>query len=406
MSSFYAELTVGGQSPYPLRQCQFEFTQATDQRGRAAAKVRHGLLHLTLDVPEDDQLLDWANTVHKPLAGHVTFFEDDHRTARETLSFAAGQCVSYHESFVAGDREAGAYVCQLIITSAGLSLTPGGPAAAFVAPAARDSAAPIATAAPAALPAATSPVAPWHDELTTLMGPTVDVPTAVAAWVAGGLSEPKLQAAFQGATDKKLVFERLQDAKKGIYQQRVVIDDYDNIPGISNAPYVANGLAADTIPATLFGVADSDYDLPMVNAPTFTNSAVLVELKPGDKLYRVTNDPTISKYAKTGGYWTRTPPTQLADVISGTAVMPEWNNFQKVYELTVPAHDPTSTLPKMYAWEGPTAAQPVSGIYPEKKHNGYSLLGGDPQVFLTENITHHDDFADHIKDITSTHKSW
>jgi len=99
---------VGGQSLYRLRQCQFAFTQATDPRGRAAAKVRHGLLHLTLDVPDDDQLLDWANTVHKTLAGHVTFFEDDHRTARETPSFAAGQCVSYQETFVAGDGQAGA----------------------------------------------------------------------------------------------------------------------------------------------------------------------------------------------------------------------------------------------------------------------------------------------------------
>jgi hypothetical protein len=78
--------------------------------------VRHGLLHLTLDVPTDDQLLDWANTAYKPLAGHVTFFEDDRQTARETVSFATGQCVSYQEFFVAGDGEAGAYVCQLLIT--------------------------------------------------------------------------------------------------------------------------------------------------------------------------------------------------------------------------------------------------------------------------------------------------
>jgi hypothetical protein len=40
-------------------------------------------------------LLDWANTVHKTLAGYVTFFEDDRRRARETVRFAAGQCVSY-----------------------------------------------------------------------------------------------------------------------------------------------------------------------------------------------------------------------------------------------------------------------------------------------------------------------
>jgi hypothetical protein len=145
MSSFYAQLTVDGQPPYPLRQCQFEFTQVTDQRGRAAAKVRHGLLHLTLDVPTDDQLLDWANTVHKPLSGHLTFFEDDRRTARETVSFAAGQCVSYQETFVAGDGEAGAYVCQLLITSAELTLAPGGAPQPFVAPAAREHGVPTLT---------------------------------------------------------------------------------------------------------------------------------------------------------------------------------------------------------------------------------------------------------------------
>jgi hypothetical protein len=92
----------------PVRQCQFEFAQATDPRGRVQAKVRHGLLHLTLDVPDTDLLLAWAHTAHKPLGGHVTFFEPDQRTARETLSFAAGQCVSYHETFVAGNGEAGA----------------------------------------------------------------------------------------------------------------------------------------------------------------------------------------------------------------------------------------------------------------------------------------------------------
>jgi hypothetical protein len=50
MSSFYAELEIAG-STYPLRKCQFEFEQATNGRGRVVAKVRHGQLHLTLDVP-------------------------------------------------------------------------------------------------------------------------------------------------------------------------------------------------------------------------------------------------------------------------------------------------------------------------------------------------------------------
>lgn len=146
MSSFYAELEVAGNT-YPLRQCQFEFEQATDPRGRVVAKVRHGQLHLTLDVPHNDLLLDWANTAHKLLAGHITFFDTGRRTARETVSFTAGQCVSYQESFTAGDAGEGAYVCQLIIATAEkLVLAPGGPAGAFVAPAAREHAAPVLAA--------------------------------------------------------------------------------------------------------------------------------------------------------------------------------------------------------------------------------------------------------------------
>jgi hypothetical protein len=378
--------------------------------------VRHGLLHLTLDVPTDDQLLDWANTVHKTLAGHVTFFEDDRRTARETVSFAAGQCVSYQESFVAGDAEVGAYVCQLIITSDGLSLAPGGAAPAFMAPAARDYATSAAAAPVAAtLPTTASPPTSWHDDLAAIIDPAIDVPATLAAWIAAGLSEDKLRTAIQAAPDKKLVFQRLLDATdpakkgKGLYQQRIAIDDYDTIPGVHKEMYSPNGLPQSSIAASNFGVDDPALDLPNFNAPTFTSHAELVELKPGETIYRVTNDPSISEFAHVGGYWTRTPPADLAEVIGGTAVMPEWNNFQRVYAFTVPPYsDQGKKEPKYYAWEGPTAAQPVSGDYPDKIQNGYSLLGGAPQLFLPEKIRRESayNFSNNVQDVTLLHKSW
>jgi hypothetical protein len=147
MSSFYAELEVGGQT-YPVRSCSFDFTQATNERGRVAAKVRHGLLHVTLDVPDDALLLDWGTAARKPLDGHVTFFETDRRTARETVSFAAGACVGYHEVFAGGNGAAGAYVCQLIIAAAQLVLTPGGPPRPLVAATPRDYVTPSVLATP------------------------------------------------------------------------------------------------------------------------------------------------------------------------------------------------------------------------------------------------------------------
>lgn len=152
MASFHAELEVGGRT-YPVRTCSFDFTQATNEHGRVAAKVRHGLLHLTLDVPDDGLLLDWGTAAHKPLDGHITFFETDRRTARETVSFAAGACVGYHEAFAGGDAGAGAYVCQLTIAAARLVLTPGGPARPLATPPPRDYATKSAAAAlPASVP--------------------------------------------------------------------------------------------------------------------------------------------------------------------------------------------------------------------------------------------------------------
>jgi hypothetical protein len=148
MASFYAELEVAGNT-YPVRSCQFEFAQATGGRGRATAKVRHGTVQLSLDVPDSDFLLNWGATAYKPLAGHVTFFEADRRTARETLLWEAGNCVSYHENFAAGDSQGGAYVCHLTIAAPKLALQPGGPPRPLVAATSRD----YATALPPALAA-------------------------------------------------------------------------------------------------------------------------------------------------------------------------------------------------------------------------------------------------------------
>lgn len=96
MASFSAALQVAGLT-YPVRSCTYEFSQATDGRGRVVAKVRHGLVRLTLDVPDDDLLLDWANTPHKLLAGQVLFCSAQGGPVLETLAWEAGQCVGYQE---------------------------------------------------------------------------------------------------------------------------------------------------------------------------------------------------------------------------------------------------------------------------------------------------------------------
>jgi hypothetical protein len=117
MASFTAKLQVAGQR-YPVRHCYHEFPQATRERGRASAKVRHGLVRLILDVPEDGVLLGWAATLSIPLGGRVVFFDGKGGPVLETLAWEAGGCVGYQEKFVAGSVSA--YVRHLTIVANGI----------------------------------------------------------------------------------------------------------------------------------------------------------------------------------------------------------------------------------------------------------------------------------------------
>ena len=128
MASFHAELRLAGTS-YRVVRCHHACHQPTDARGRVNAKVRHDLLHLALDVPDSDALLAWAADPFKALAGEVVFYDATWLVAHETIAFAAGQCVGYHESFASGAGRDGAYVCQLSITAPAFELRSGGPAA-------------------------------------------------------------------------------------------------------------------------------------------------------------------------------------------------------------------------------------------------------------------------------------
>ena len=99
-------------STYPVRHCAYEFTQATSERGRVVAKV-----HPRLEVPDDDQRLDWDHPLYKPLAGRVIFYAAKGGLALETLAWEAGQCIGYQEVFASSDQHQGAYVCLLTIAA-------------------------------------------------------------------------------------------------------------------------------------------------------------------------------------------------------------------------------------------------------------------------------------------------
>lgn len=230
----------------------------------------------------------------------------------------------------------------------------------------------------------------WLDELEAVLG--AGSKWKIQGWIDNGLDAAKLEVAFASTSEKVVLFNNLENAKS-IYHQRVYIKDWDNIPGISSTPYINNGLPEQTLNASNFGETNPAYNLPSYRCKTFTGSAELVTLPENTKLYRVTDIG-----GENGGYWTLTPPNNLNEVIGGTAVMPEWNGFSKVYEYTVPSGG-------IKVWKGPAAAQPITENLSLSISNK-CLAGGDMQVFINDIIRTQAGFNSRISDVTYLYKVW
>jgi hypothetical protein len=116
--------------------------------------LRDGPEPLVRDVPEGDVLPAWAAEAHKKQAASVVFLDASGGRAVETLRLPAAYCVAYQEQFASGDAAGGAYQCFLTLSDpTGWAMAPGGPASAFVSPAAREHGVPgvaAAVVAPAA----------------------------------------------------------------------------------------------------------------------------------------------------------------------------------------------------------------------------------------------------------------
>jgi hypothetical protein len=113
---------------------------------------------------------------------------------------------------------------------------------------------------------------------------------------------------------------------------------------------------------------DPELDLPSGEAANFVSVQPQI-LVPGTKIYRVTGGN------KAGGYWTIQKPNNLSQVIGGTAVRPEWNDFSKIYVYEVPQG------PGLKVWQGPAARQRLAdGI--DNPH----LPGGEVQIFIPQKL--------------------
>ena len=182
---------------------------------------------------------------------------------------------------------------------------------------------------------------PWLNDLETVIGQGTK--TTIEGWISAGLDEEKTKQAFAKSGNKSGLFGSLKTAIS-IYDQRVYVEDWDQIPGIEKGNYIANGLKSSI---SNLKWNNPDLDLSAADAANFVD-AKADELPAGTKIYRVTGGNPA------GGYWTIQVPGSVGDVIGGTAVRPAWNNFSKFYVYQVPVGQ------TLKVWRGTTAAQQIA----------------------------------------------
>lgn len=231
----------------------------------------------------------------------------------------------------------------------------------------------------------------WIDNLVTVL--PNGAKSKIVNWINDGLDETKLKTAFDNDFDKNTLFSKL-NTSKSINHQRAIINDYLNIPGVTQGIFSSNAVdnvtssISKTVSGKQFTMYPGQSKTFMKNAsPSLRNSIEVIEdlgngilfikIKPGIKMYRVFDGykpwDDISMTGNTlpnGSFWTFERPNVISDVIEGTAVMPEWNGMTKIIEIEVPSTG-------LYGWYGKAARQPASS-----STTSFYLKGEEEQVII------------------------
>ena len=212
----------------------------------------------------------------------------------------------------------------------------------------------------------------WVSELSLSLPTKSD--SSLSAWISQGIDGRILKGTFDTVANKGKLYSDLINALS-IYHRKVIVRQFD-FDGLTRSSLTINGFPDGTkLSNTKVKLADGTFDPDFSvtykgDVMSFVSAtAELIQLPEGSKLYRVCNDGWDQF---TGGYWTRTKPKSIAEVIGGTAVQPEWNSFKNLVEYTVPAGG-------IWVWKGLAATQKLSNNY--NIANPY-LGGGAEQILV------------------------
>ncbi|MBW6534115.1 MAG: hypothetical protein K0B11_03850 [Mariniphaga sp.] len=89
-----------GNEGIPLLSCSYSFTQDIDQRGLPKTEVKGGVITLSFNSIDDQEIMHWMVSAKADKSGKITFSGEENEKVFKTLEFKDARCISYHESFV------------------------------------------------------------------------------------------------------------------------------------------------------------------------------------------------------------------------------------------------------------------------------------------------------------------
>lgn len=89
-----------GSEGIPLLTCNFSFSQEIDDRGLPKSGVRGGVINLSFESMDDEDIVWWMISKNADKDGKITFAGEEGEKVFKTLEFKDARCVAYQESFV------------------------------------------------------------------------------------------------------------------------------------------------------------------------------------------------------------------------------------------------------------------------------------------------------------------
>lgn len=102
--SFEAYLKVAGKE-YPVEAVTYSFDRgfasAADSKPEPSTAVRCSGISITLQLGDDDKIIEWMADSYKKLDGSIVYKKHDEDSTLKEMKFKQAYCISYAEAFSA-----------------------------------------------------------------------------------------------------------------------------------------------------------------------------------------------------------------------------------------------------------------------------------------------------------------